>query len=101
MSTVVDHPLIIHSASFLTSIDSIMSTITAKGKDNLRIAVIGSGQSAAEVTLNLRERLAAIPAKGAPHSINMVIRKGALRPSDDTGFANEIFDPSGQHHIPP
>ncbi|KAF8921226.1 L-lysine 6-monooxygenase (NADPH-requiring)-domain-containing protein [Mucidula mucida] len=94
MSTVVDHPLIIHSASFLTSIDSIMSTITAKGKDNLRIAVIGSGQSAAEVTLNLRERLAAIPAKGAPHSINMVIRKGALRPSDDTGFANEIFDPS-------
>ncbi len=77
------------------SVDSIIDSIAAKGKANLRVAVIGAGQSAAEVTLNLRERLRSIPAPAGRHQIDMIIRKGALRPSDDTPFANEIFDPQG------
>lgn len=55
----------------------------------LRIAVVGSGQSAAEVTLNLRERLS-----GTCHEIDMIMRRGSLKPSDDSPFANEIFDPA-------
>jgi len=59
----------------------------------LRVAVIGSGQSAAEVTLDLRARLSGMPTE-TRHHINMLIRKGSLKPSDDSPFANEIFDPS-------
>ncbi|KIY72185.1 lysine/ornithine N-monooxygenase [Cylindrobasidium torrendii FP15055 ss-10] len=90
----VSHPLMIHSASYLMSIDSIFSAITAKGRPHLRLAVIGGGQSAAEVALNLRDRLSNVPTTDGPHEIDIIIRKGALRPSDDTGFANEVFDPA-------
>ncbi|KAK0463938.1 L-lysine 6-monooxygenase (NADPH-requiring)-domain-containing protein [Desarmillaria tabescens] len=89
----IEHPLVIHSSTYLMSVDSIIASIAAKGKGSLRVAVIGAGQSAAEVTLNLRERLTSIPAPAGRHQIDMIIRKGALRPSDDTPFANEIFDP--------
>lgn len=66
-----------------------------KEKRPLNVAVIGSGQSAAEVTLDLRERLGAMSEGAFQHSVDMVIRKGSLKPSDDSPFANEIFDPSG------
>jgi L-ornithine N5-monooxygenase len=59
----------------------------------LRVAVIGSGQSAAEVTMDVRNRLASVPADGR-HVVDMLIRKGSLKPSDDSPFANEIFDPA-------
>ena len=95
LASLIEHPLVIHSSTYLMSIDSIIDSIAAKGKASLRVAVIGAGQSAAEVTLNLRERLRSIPAPAGRHQIDMIIRKGALRPSDDTPFANEIFDPQG------
>ena len=59
----------------------------------MRIAVVGAGQSAAEVTLNLHDRLSRITAPGGRHRIELIIRRGAPRPSDDSPFANEIFDP--------
>ncbi|KAG8740979.1 hypothetical protein FRC12_015830, partial [Ceratobasidium sp. 428] len=63
----------------------------------LRIAVLGSGQSSAEVLLDLRSRLADIAiddeTSGAGHQLDLIIRKGSLKPSDDSPFANEIFDP--------
>ncbi|PBK97067.1 hypothetical protein ARMGADRAFT_1077176 [Armillaria gallica] len=93
LASLIEHPLVIHSSAYLMSVDSIIASIAAKGKASLRVAVIGAGQSAAEVTLNLRERLRSIPAPAGRHQIDMIIRKGALRPSDDTPFANEIFDP--------
>jgi L-ornithine N5-oxygenase len=65
----------------------------------LRIAVLGSGQSSAEVLLDLRSRLASIPIEGEgpqEHQLDMIIRKGSLKPSDDSPFANEIFDPEGK-----
>ncbi|KAK0210949.1 L-lysine 6-monooxygenase (NADPH-requiring)-domain-containing protein [Desarmillaria ectypa] len=93
LASLIERPLVIHSSTYLMSVDSIIASIAAKGKASLRVAVIGAGQSAAEVTLNLRERLKAVPAPAGRHQIDMIIRKGALRPSDDTPFANEIFDP--------
>lgn len=51
-----------------------------------RIAVIGSGQSAAEIFANLHSSY--------PNSrTTLVIRGAALKPSDDSPFVNEIFDP--------
>jgi L-ornithine N5-oxygenase len=64
------------------------------GVRSLRVAVIGSGQSAAEVTMDFRDRLGSIPTVGSRHEVDMIIRKGSLKPSDDSPFANEIFDPS-------
>ena len=66
----------------------------------IRIAVIGAGQSAAEtfadVRLRLAERIAALPSvpRGGRPQIDMLIRHGALRPSDDSAFSNEVFDPA-------
>lgn len=63
----------------------------------LAIAVVGSGQSAAEVTMDVRERLSDMSVGDSPHvhEVDMIIRRGSLKPSDDSPFANEIFDPSG------
>ncbi|XUM21759.1 lysine N(6)-hydroxylase/L-ornithine N(5)-oxygenase family protein [Bradyrhizobium oligotrophicum S58] len=51
-----------------------------------RVAVIGGGQSAAEVTLDLSERF-----PGA--QIDLVFRGHALKPADSSPFVNEIFNP--------
>ncbi|PPR03628.1 hypothetical protein CVT24_007744 [Panaeolus cyanescens] len=85
------NPRVIHSSAYATSIGAILDSL--KVSRPLRVAVIGSGQSAAEVTLDLRSRLSAIPVAGR-HEIEMLIRKGSLKPSDDSPFANEIFDPA-------
>ncbi|KAG7088151.1 hypothetical protein E1B28_012172 [Marasmius oreades] len=90
--TIYKDPLFVHSSEYATSIDTIFQTIGASARP-VRIAVVGSGQSAAEVTLNLNERLSKIPVVGGRHRIEMIIRKGSLKPSDDSPFANEIFDP--------
>jgi L-ornithine N5-oxygenase len=44
--------------------------------------------------MDLRNRLADIPTPGGRHVVDMLIRKGSLKPSDDSPFANEIFDPA-------
>ncbi|KAG5652248.1 hypothetical protein H0H81_005643 [Sphagnurus paluster] len=93
LSNIAEHPFVIHSSAYTTSIDRVLRFLAGKPRP-LRIAVIGSGQSAAEVTLNLRERLSLIPSPGFHHELDMIIRKGSLKPSDDSPFANEIFDPS-------
>lgn len=73
-------------ADMLESLPSTSPTRSrAKGA---RVAIIGGGQSAAEVFLNVRTHL---PAQA---QVDLVIRRGALRPSDDTGFSNETFDPA-------
>lgn len=51
-----------------------------------RFVVIGGGQSAAEIYVDLQSRF--------PKSEVVIVVKGAsLRPSDDSPFVNEIFDP--------
>ncbi|KAF9013881.1 lysine/ornithine N-monooxygenase [Cyathus striatus] len=89
----MEHPKVVHSSSYCLSVGSILDGLARQTRP-LRVAVIGSGQSAAEVTLDLRQRLGVIAAHGGRHEIDMIIRKGSLKPSDDSPFANEIFDPA-------
>ena len=47
--------------------------------------------------LDLHNRLNTLPtSNGKKHELDMIFRKGSLKPSDDTPFSNEIFDPDGK-----
>ncbi|PLW34960.1 hypothetical protein PCASD_14235 [Puccinia coronata f. sp. avenae] len=63
----------------------------------IKIAVIGGGQSAAETFLETYNRLKAmIPSTNGSEAcaeIDLIIKKGHLRPSDDSPFSNELFNP--------
>ena len=50
-----------------------------------KIAVIGAGQSAAEIFMDLHNR------PSAPH-VDLIMRACAIKPSDDSPFVNEIFN---------
>jgi lysine/ornithine N-monooxygenase len=103
ISLIEPHPKIIHSSSYATSIPTILSSITShrlNPSKPIRIAVIGGGQSSAEVTLDLYNRMNAIPivGEGYQHEVEMIIAKGSIKPSDDSPFSNEIFDPNGKRN---
>ncbi|CAE6737016.1 lysine N(6)-hydroxylase/L-ornithine N(5)-oxygenase family protein [Paraburkholderia domus] len=75
---------IVHSSKYLTSIDRVVGDADGPRK---RVAVIGAGQSAAEVFVDLTRRY--------PHvDASLVIRSSALKPADDSPFVNEIFSPA-------
>ncbi|KIX01659.1 uncharacterized protein Z518_09385 [Rhinocladiella mackenziei CBS 650.93] len=78
----VYHDRILHSSEYNTRIESVLPD-----KDRAyNIAVIGGGQSGAEVFNDLHSRY--------PNSTTtMIFRDTALRPSDDSPFVNEIFNP--------
>lgn len=72
---------VLHSSRYLSGIHAAL-----EGRSEPRVAVIGGGQSGAEIAVDLGERF--------PQArVDLVIRGYALRPADDTAFANEIFDP--------
>ncbi|KAI9831572.1 MAG: hypothetical protein M1819_004803 [Sarea resinae] len=76
------HPRVIHSSKYSSAVPALL---TDREKP-YRIAVIGSGQSAAEIFNDLHGRY--------PNAKTSLIIKGsALKPSDDSPFVNEIFDP--------
>ncbi|WP_181164563.1 lysine N(6)-hydroxylase/L-ornithine N(5)-oxygenase family protein [Amaricoccus solimangrovi] len=71
--------------------------VAARLRPGTRIAVIGGGQSGAEIFADLAGR------PEAPR-VEMILRAGAPRPSDDSPFVNEIFHPeeTGRFHaLPP
>ncbi|GAA0754038.1 lysine N(6)-hydroxylase/L-ornithine N(5)-oxygenase family protein [Ideonella azotifigens] len=70
---------VFHSSQYLGAI--------ARVPEARRIAVIGAGQSAAEIFMDLQGR-------SPVHEIDLVMRARAIRPSDDSPFANEIFNAS-------
>ncbi|MDR5753412.1 MULTISPECIES: lysine N(6)-hydroxylase/L-ornithine N(5)-oxygenase family protein [unclassified Caballeronia] len=75
---------VIHSSGYLNSIERVVGKPDGGAK---RVAVIGAGQSAAEVFADLARRF--------PHvDASLVIRSSALKPADDTPFVNEIFSPA-------
>ena len=76
------HPRIIHSSQYATHVSELFPQGTAPQS----VAVIGAGQSAAEVFDN-------IPSRFPEAKCHLLIRGSALRPSDDSPFVNEIFDP--------
>ncbi|THV00362.1 hypothetical protein K435DRAFT_837329 [Dendrothele bispora CBS 962.96] len=92
--SVIDRSTALHSSMYRTCRDRLFQSISSSSRP-LRVAVIGGGQSAAEVAMNLRDCLSFIPAGDGStgHQVDMIIRKGSLKPSDDTPFSNEVFDP--------
>ena len=68
---------IFHSSRYLRSISQI--------REPRRVAVIGAGQSATEIFLDLQSRAGA-------HDVDLVTRARAIKPSDDSPFVNEIFN---------
>lgn len=68
-----DHPRVIHSSQYATTIDKLFP----EGTSPRSVAVIGAGQSAAEVFHN-------IPARFPAAKSYLLIRGSALRPSDDS-----------------
>jgi L-ornithine N5-oxygenase len=75
---------IFHSHNYLRSINANAEART--------IAIIGAGQSAAEIFMDLHGR------PNAPE-IDLVVRARAIRPSDDSPFVNEIFNADFVDHM--
>ncbi|CAG8979854.1 hypothetical protein HYALB_00002627 [Hymenoscyphus albidus] len=72
-----------HSSQFAVSIKQIQQREQGRKP---KFVVLGGGQSAAEIYNDLSERF--------PESeVKLVIKGSSLRPSDDSPFVNEIFDP--------
>ncbi|KAL3418492.1 L-ornithine 5-monooxygenase [Phlyctema vagabunda] len=69
-----------HSSHYVPTISSIPA------RPDLKFVVVGSGQSAAEIFNDLWTRF-------PEAEIRLVIKGDSLRPSDDSPFVNEIFDP--------
>ncbi|KDN41882.1 hypothetical protein K437DRAFT_258106 [Tilletiaria anomala UBC 951] len=83
---------IIHSGHFLPSLAKARSALLRKldGGAPLRLAVVGSGQSSAEMTLHLYRTF-----PGA--QIDLLFRAPAIKPSDDSSFVNAAaFDPDAR-----
>jgi lysine/ornithine N-monooxygenase len=68
---------VFHSSRYLRDI--------AKNSDAGKIALIGAGQSAAEIFMDLHGR------HNQPQ-IDLIMRARAIKPSDDSPFVNQIFD---------
>lgn len=77
-----DNARLLHSSRYLDRIGE-----HGLHRTGARIAVIGGGQSAAEITVDLHGRF-----PGA--RIDLIFRGHALKPSDSSPFVNEIFHPS-------
>jgi L-ornithine N5-monooxygenase len=75
-----DDPRVVHSKDYMTSVVPSL-------RPGERIAIIGAGQSAAEIFADLADR------PEAPQ-LDLIMRGRTIKPSDDSPFVNEIFDPS-------
>ncbi|GLS46913.1 lysine N(6)-hydroxylase/L-ornithine N(5)-oxygenase family protein [Methylobacterium brachythecii] len=75
-------PRMLHSSRYLDLIGE-----RGLERPGARVAVIGGGQSAAEITVDLQARF--------PETrIDLIFRGHSLKPSDSSPFVNEIFHPS-------
>ncbi|TLD23891.1 hypothetical protein PspLS_06865 [Pyricularia sp. CBS 133598] len=76
------HPKVIHSSQYAHVVPRILRDTSAPYK----VAVIGAGQSAAEIFSNVQTLY--------PNSRTwMVMKSEFLKPSDDSPFVNSIFNP--------
>jgi len=73
---------VFHHAEYLSRLKKIGMTPAT----SLRVAIIGSGQSAAEAFIDLNDCHPGVRA-------DLIFRGSALKPSDSTPFVNEIFAP--------
>lgn len=79
-----DNPRVFHSSRYLRH----MARLGHAG----RVAVVGAGQSAAEIFMDLHGR------PEAPQ-VDLVMRARSIRPSDDSPFVNEIFNAEFVDHV--
>jgi L-ornithine N5-monooxygenase len=79
-----DDPRVLHSSGYLRGI--------AQNPGAQRIAIIGAGQSAAELFIDLHGR------PNAPQ-IDLIMRASTIKPSDDSPFVNEIFNADFVDHL--
>jgi len=78
-----NHPRVIHSSKF----QHVSKQLFKDHSKPYNIAVVGNGQSAAEIFDFIHSNY--------PNArTRLLIKGGALRPSDDSPFVNEIFNPS-------
>ncbi|RMZ88391.1 hypothetical protein DV736_g4382, partial [Chaetothyriales sp. CBS 134916] len=77
-----NHDSILHSSEYSYRIGRVLPVSDRA----YTVAVVGSGQSAAEVFNDLQSRFPNV-------STRLIMRDTALRPSDDSPFVNEIFNP--------
>lgn len=76
------HPRVIHSSQYAKVVPHLLPSSSAP----VRVAVIGAGQSAAEIFSNVQ--------KIYPNSeTRLIMRQEFLRPSDDSPFVNCVFNP--------
>lgn len=75
---------VFHSHQYIPSL--------AAHPDVHNVAIIGAGQSAAEIFLDLHSR-------EIPTNVDLIMRAWAMRPSDDSPFVNEIFDNDFTEHM--
>lgn len=68
--------------------------ISALSVENRRVAIIGGGQSGAEIFLDLMTG-----ARGRPAEVAWVTRRPGLDPLDETAFTNEYFTPDYVRHF--
>ncbi|KKZ67489.1 hypothetical protein EMCG_06866 [[Emmonsia] crescens] len=74
---------VIHSSIYLYSVQKLLQ----ERNGSYRFAVVGGGQSAVEIAEDIQSRY--------PNSkVTLITKASALKPSDDSPFVNEIFDPS-------
>lgn len=79
---------VVHSSGYLPHIDAALTQGRAQARSagrRLRVAVLGGGQSAAEIFQDLVQRA------DDDLDVTLVIRGSALKPADDSPFVNEIF----------
>ncbi|RYP90836.1 hypothetical protein DL770_003045 [Monosporascus sp. CRB-9-2] len=78
-----NHPRVVHSSQYAHLVPKILDR-----KDvPYRVAIVGAGQSAAEIFNNIQTLY--------PNSrTSLVMRSEFLKPSDDSPFVNSIFNPS-------
>lgn len=74
-----DHSRLVHSSQYKNFLNRLEAT-------DPRLAVIGAGQSAAEIFRDLMDRY-------PQGKIDLISRARALHPADDSPFVNEIFNP--------
>lgn len=93
IQTILPHPRIIHSSEYLSSVEPMLATMKAATR-SLNIAVVGAGQSAVEVLLNLNSRLTSMgKSADREHNLHLIVRGGSLKPSDGGPFANQVYNP--------
>ncbi|KAA1150937.1 MULTISPECIES: lysine N(6)-hydroxylase/L-ornithine N(5)-oxygenase family protein [Pseudoalteromonas] len=81
-------PLVFHHTHYLSKMAKL---IPVKTKD-LRIAIIGGGQSAAEAFIDIDDNY--------PHAkVDLIMRGNSMKPADSSPYVNEIFNPSSTDSI--